>query len=165
MFLPPIPVLALVTGRNWLLGSGVPPAQSPGVLSARTDRQPGLCLTCSQARPLCASIGVRSVRGAKATGQELGISVGIRNELKEQHLSAWGQSEQLVLGLLWNGEGLCPLQAVGRDQGALEEGQVSQCRVSFVPPDNPNTCIPARIKSALATGFASAEKATCPSNL
>lgn len=36
-------------------------------------------------------------------GQELAISVGIRNELKELCLSARGQSEQLLLDLLWNG--------------------------------------------------------------
>lgn len=56
--------------------------------------------------------------------QELGISVGIRNELTDQHLSACGQSEQL--DLLWKGGRLVFLCRLweGTDE-SLEEGQVS----------------------------------------
>lgn len=130
MFLPPIPVHALVTSRNcpenWLGGSDKSWSSVSLRDEARVDRQLWICLTCSQARPLCASAGVKSVRGAQATGQELGISVGIRNELKERHLSACGQSEQLVLGLFWNGGGLVfPCRPWEGTNESLEEGQVS----------------------------------------
>lgn len=54
-------------------------------------------------------------------GQELGISVGIRNVL-----SACGQSEQLVLDLLWNGGRLVfPRRPWEGTDESLEEGQVS----------------------------------------
>lgn len=90
------------------------------------DRQPGLCLTRGQARPLCASTGVKSVRGAKAMGQESGTCFSrIRNELKEQHLSGmW--LVRAGCWVLWNGGMLVfPCRLWEGTKESLEEGQVS----------------------------------------
>lgn len=96
-----------------MFGSDVPPAQSWNSVSLRmrpgwTDSL-GSASHAAQPDPVCLHRGQISERGTKAMRQELGISVGIRNELKDQHVAS--QSSWICCG---RGEGSCSFAGLGK---------------------------------------------------